>query len=334
VRQFAHPAAFALLLLVLAHFVIVLLRRRRGSGAFAYSSVRLFGARRSWRVSSSWIPLLIELAGLTLIVVALARPQEVTQISNERFGIDLVITLDASGSMAAEDFHPRNRFTVARELITQFIEKRENDRIGIVTFGARAATRVPITFDRDIAKEVLAKAQVGENGDGTAIGHAIATSVNRLRNSPSRSKVIVLLTDGVNNAGSIEPATAAQLAARYGVKIYAIGIGSRGISYAPMKFQDPITGEIRTESVPIRADIDEEAMRGVAKTTGGEYYRATDRQALGNVLARIDQLEKSRLSAPKRENVRELYPLPLSWGLAAMAAALLLGESVWMRLPA
>lgn len=333
-RQFAHPLAFLLLLLVAARLVSFIMRRREGVGAFSFSSVALFGGRRSTKATFSWIPALLEVAGLSLVVFALARPQEVTTVSNERYGIDLVIALDASGSMAAQDFHPRNRFTVAKQLIADFIERRENDRIGIVTFGARAATRVPITYDRDVAKKVLEKADVGENGDGTAIGHAIATSVNRLRSSPSSSKVIILLTDGVNNAGSIEPATAASLAARSGVKIYAIGVGSRGLSYAPVKVQDPITGEERTETVPIRADIDEDGLRAVARTTGGEYFRATDSTALSNVLDRIDHLEKSRLSAPKRENIRELYVPPLAWGVALLAFAFLLGESVWMHLPA
>src|SRR4051794_5012022 len=157
---------------------------------------------------------------------ALARPQRVVRMAaNDRFGIDIVITLDASGSMAAEDFKPRNRFAVAKDLIGDFIARRQDDRVGIVTFGGRAATRVPITFDREVAKAILEKAEIGDNGNGTAIGHAIATSVNRLRTSRSRTRVIILVTDGVNNAGSIEPLTAAQLATRSGIRIYTIGVG-------------------------------------------------------------------------------------------------------------
>src|SRR4051812_24770745 len=178
---------------------------------------------------------------------ALARPQRVVRMAaNDRFGIDIVITLDASGSMAAEDFRPRNRFTVAKDLINDFIARRQDDRIGIVTFGVRAATRVPITFDRQVAQSILERAQVGENGDGTAIGHAIATAVNRLRTSKTRSRIVILVTDGVNNSGSIEPMTAAQLATRLGVKIYTIGVGSRGPVPIPVKRQNPISGEIET----------------------------------------------------------------------------------------
>src|SRR6267143_3561899 len=177
-----------------------------------------------------------------MMIIALARPQRVVRLaSNDRYGIDIVIALDASGSMAAEDFKPRNRFAVAKDLIGDFIARRQDDRIGIVTFGVRAATRVPITYDRDIAQAILDKAQIGENGDGTAIGHAIATSVNRLRSSKTRSRIIILVTDGVNNAGSIEPMAAAQLAARFGIKIYTIGVGSRGAVPIPVKRQNPIS---------------------------------------------------------------------------------------------
>src|SRR5204862_8259017 len=182
----------------------------------------------------------------------------------------------ASGSMAAEDFRPRNRFAVAKDLIGDFIERRQDDRIGIVTFGVRAATRVPITYDRTVAQTILDRAEVGENGDGTAIGHAIATAVNRLRTSKSRSRIIILVTDGVNNAGSIDPSTAARVAAKFGIKIYTIGVGSRGPVPIPLKREDPFTGEIVTTYQIVRADIDEEALAAISKTTNGEYFRATD----------------------------------------------------------
>src|SRR5213078_3405738 len=204
----------------------------------------------------AWLPFALEAIAALMMIVALARPQRVVRMAaNDRFGIDIVIALDASGSMAAEDFKPRNRFGVAKELIGDFISKRQDDRIGIVTFGVRAATRVPITYDRDIAGAILERAQVGENGDGTAIGHAIATSVNRLRTSKTRTRIIILVTDGVNNAGSIEPMTAANLALKYGIKIYTIGVGSRGAVPVPIKREDPLTGEVVTQYQLIRADL-------------------------------------------------------------------------------
>jgi Ca-activated chloride channel family protein len=272
---------------------------------------------------------------MLLLVVALARPQRVTRMAtSDRYGIDIVICLDSSGSMAAEDFRPRNRFSVAKELIGDFIAKRQNDRIGVVTFGVRAVTRVPITFDREIAQAILDKAEVGENGDGTAIGHAIATAVNRLRTSQSRSRVIILVTDGVNNSGSIDPLVAAQLAAKFGIKIYTIGVGSEGAVPLPVKRQNPLTGEIETFYTTIRGELDEKSLSEIARVTGGAFFRATDARAMQDVLGRIDALEKSRLTAPKSEKIEELYAGPLSLALAALGLALLAGETVFMRVPA
>jgi len=335
VTRFASPFFFLLALLVAARVALYIRDTRRGFGAFTFSALSLVARKRSLRTLLSGLPFLLECAGLLLLIAALARPQRVERMStNDRFGIDIVIALDASGSMAAEDFRPRNRFTVARELIGDFINRRENDRIGIVTFGQRAATRVPITYDRDIALSILSKAEVGENGDGTAIGHAIATAVNRLRTSKTRSRIIILVTDGVNNAGSIEPLTAAQLAARYGIKIYTIGVGSRGEVPLPVKEQSRITGRIEIHYEMIRADLDEESLAAIAKTTGGEYFRATDARTMSDVLGRIDRLEKTRLSAPKSERIVELYVFPLAWGLALVGLALLSGETFLQKVTA
>ncbi|MEO8378501.1 MAG: VWA domain-containing protein, partial [Acidobacteriota bacterium] len=213
--RFAHPLWFAVAALVIARAWLYWHDVRTREGAFAFSSFSLLGASRGLRVRSAVLPFLLESLALLLVIVALARPQRVTRLAaNDRFGIDIVVALDASGSMAAEDFRPRNRFTVAKELIGDFIRGRQDDRIGLVTFGSRAATRVPITYDRRITAGILERAELGEHGNGTAIGHALATSVNRLRTSKSRSRVIILVTDGVNNSGSIDPRVAAQLAAR------------------------------------------------------------------------------------------------------------------------
>lgn len=331
---FGSPWLLALAALVILRLVLLVRDRRAHTGAFEFSSTSIVDQKRSLRRHLTWIPLTLELAGWLLLILALARPQTLIATATDRYGVDIVITLDASGSMAAEDFRPRNRFTVAKELIAEFIESRVDDRIGIVTFGARAATRVPITFDREIARDVLEKAQVGENGDGTAIGHAIATAVNRLRGSRARSRVIILVTDGVNNAGSIEPTTAATLARKFGIRIYSIGVGSRGAVPIPVKVQNRFTGEIEVVRQFIRADLDEEMLSAIAESTGGSYFRAVDERALESILARIDRLEKSRLAAPRERDVRELYVQPLSWGLSLLALAFLLGETIWMLLPA
>ena len=332
--HFASPWFFLALLFVAWRFIVGLRERLAPHSAFVFSSFLLLPRKRTIRTTFSWLPLVLETAGLTLLVFALARPQHVTYEAAERFGIDLVVALDASGSMAAEDFLPRNRFSVAQELIAEFIQKRENDRIGLVTFGSRAATRVPITFDRDVVQKILEKTAIGQNGDGTAIGQAIATAVNRLRNSRASTRVILLVTDVVNNAGSVDPRTAAAVAAQLKMKIYAIGVGSKGPVPIPLKVQDQFTGEIRTEYQWIRGEIDEPMLKEITARSGGAYFRAVDRKTLEGVLARIDELEKSRLSAPPRTNVDELFLAPLAWGIALLAVAYLSGESIWMRLPA
>jgi Ca-activated chloride channel homolog len=332
--SFASPIWLALLAALLIRAILYLRDRRTGFAAFEFSSLALAGHRMNARLFFAWIPFVTGIAGLALLTVALARPQHVTIVSDERRGIDIVVVLDSSGSMAAEDFQPKNRFEVAKELISKFIDRRENDRIGIVTFGVRAATRVSITFDREVAMAALNRAKIGDNGDGTAIGHAIATAVNRLRTSRARSRVIILLTDGVNNAGSIDPATAAALAARIGIKIYTIGVGSNGVVPIPIRQQDPLTGRIETVYQVIRADLDEKILQQIAGETGGAYFRATDTRALEDVFQRIDQLEKSTFNAPKTRNVEELYPTPATTGLILIALAAFLGETIWLRLPA
>lgn len=325
-----------LLILAVALRVLLLVRdRRRRFGAFRFSSFSLVSPKQTLRARLSGMPFLLEVVALLLLSVALARPQRIERLAtSERYGIDIVVALDASGSMAAEDFRPKNRFSVARDLIGDFIGRRQDDRIGIVTFGVRAATRVPITYDREIARAALDKAEIGENGDGTAIGHAIATAVNRLRTSRSRSRVIILVTDGVNNSGSIDPLVAASLAARIGIKIYTIGVGSEGPVPLPIKRQNPLTGETETIYTHIRGEIDERALAAIAQTTGGEYFRATDARAMSNVFARIDRLEKTRLTAPRMEKVEELYSLPLTAGLALLTLSLFAGETLWQKVPA
>lgn len=329
------PWWLLLAIAVIVRIALLVRDRRRRTGAFRFSSLSLVREGTSLRAALASFPFLLECAAMLLLVVALARPQRVTRMAtSDRFGIDIVVCLDSSGSMAAEDFRPRNRFSVAKELIGDFIAKRQNDRIGIVTFGVRAVTRVPITFDREIAQAILDKAEVGENGDGTAIGHAIATAVNRLRTSQSRSRVIILVTDGVNNSGSIDPLVAAQLASKFGIKIYTIGVGSEGAVPLPIKRQNPLTGEIETVYTTIRGELDEKSLAEIARVTGGAFFRATDARAMQDVLGRIDTLEKSRLTAPKSEKIEELYSEPLTLALGVLALALLAGETVFMRVPA
>jgi Ca-activated chloride channel family protein len=333
--RLAHPLWLALALLVLGRALLLWRDRRARVGAFGFSSLSLVDSARTFRVRSALLPFVVEALALLLIVLALARPQRVTRLAtSDRFGIDIVIALDASGSMAAEDFRPRNRFTVAKELIADFIRGRQDDRIGLVTFGSRAATRVPVTYDRRITEGILDRAEIGDHGQGTAIGHALATSVNRLRTSKTRSRVIILVTDGVNSAGSIDPRVAAQLAANSGIKVYTIGVGSEGPVPLPVKRENPFTGMTETVYTHIRGELDEPTLKAIADATGGEFFRATDARALARVLQRIDALEKTRLTSPKREQIDELYGYPLAAGLALLLLAWLSGETLWMKVPA
>ena len=333
--RFAQPLWFALAALVIARLVIAIRDRRRSEGSFVFSSLALVSPKQTFRSRLMPIPFVLQILALTLLVVAMARPQRVTRAANsDRYGIDIVVALDASGSMAAEDFRPRNRFAVAKDLIGDFIARRVDDRIGIVTFGVRAVTRVPITFDRDIARLILSRAEIGENGNGTAIGHAVATAVNRLRGSQSRTRVIILVTDGVNNAGSIDPLVAASLAEKFGIKVYTIGVGSEGPVPLPVRRQNPFTGEIETVYQHIRGEIDERTLSGIARSTGGEYFRATDARAMGQVLQRIDRLEKTRLTAPRNDVVDELYAWPAAAGIALLGLALVAGETFLLKVPA
>lgn len=333
--RFADPLWLALSLLVAARIALLAFDRKRRFGAFGFSSLSLVAPARGLRAATAAIPFALESLAMLALVVALARPQRVVRLaSGDRYGVDIVIALDASGSMAAEDFRPRNRFTVAKDLISEFIRRRQDDRIGVVTFGSRAATRVPITYDRRIAEAILDQAEIGDHGNGTAIGHALATAVNRLRTSKTHSRIVILVTDGVNNSGSIDPIVAAQLAARSGIKVYTIGVGSEGPVPLPVKRQNPFTGQIETIYTHIRGELDEKSLSSIASMTGGEFFRATDARALSNVLTRIDQLEKTRLSAPKREDVDELYAWPLTAGLALFALALLGSETWWLKVPA
>ncbi|MBW3670759.1 MAG: VWA domain-containing protein [Acidobacteria bacterium] len=330
---FATPLWFLALIPVALRIVWLVADRRRNVTAFPYSSLRLIRKRPTLRSRTRWAPVVFEVAALSLIVTALARPQLVESTTDEQRGIDIVIVLDASGSMAAEDFRPRNRFTVAKDLVDQFISRRFTDRIGVITFGTRAATRVPVTFDLLMARKALEHARIGENGDGTAIGQAVATAANRLRPSDAKNRVMILLTDGVNNAGSIDPMTAARLAAELGIRVYTIGVGSRGPVPIPVSVQDALTGAITTRYQFIRADLDEEMLTQMAEMSGGQYFRATDEKALSQILNRIDELETSQLTAPKRRIVNDLYGRPLLLGIALMVLSIAGGETVWMRLP-
>lgn len=251
---------------------------------------------------------------LVLMVVALARPQAGARIEDvSTLGVDIVVALDVSGSMRAEDFRPDNRLTVARQTIQSFIEGRPADRLGLVVFAALATTRCPLTLDHEMLSQFLSQVDFApRDQDGTAMGMGLATAVNRLRKSSAESKVVVLVTDGVNNTGQIGPKAAAEAARALGVKVYTIGVGSEGSVRVPVG---------RGQYMMQRVELDEELLVEIAERTGGEYFRATDAEALATVFETIDALEKTEIQSRVRMLYSELFP----WMLLP-AALLLFGE--------
>src|SRR5436305_11350407 len=250
-------------------------------------------------------------------VLALARPRSgarAEDVTSE--GINIVIAFDISSSMLAQDFQPQNRLEVAREKVKQFVSLRQSDRIGIVAFSGEALTQVPLTTDYPVVLQAVSNLQAGQLEDGTAIGNAIATAANRLRDAPGKSRVLILLTDGVNNRGSIEPLVAAKAAEAYGIKVYGIGVGSVGM--APVPVGRNAAGGLRYEYQPV--EIDEGLLSNIARMTGGRYFRARDAAALQNIYAFIDQMERAPVHSTTVVRYRELYRWPLSIALLALLA--------------
>ncbi len=276
---------------------------------------------------------LLRTAALALIVLALARPQAGSATTKlHREGVDVVLAVDISGSMLAEDFtlggQRASRVDAVKSVVKQFVAARPEDRIGLVLFSARPYTQCPLTLDHGWLLQNLERAQVGMLEDGTAIGSALATAVNRLRASTAKSKFVVLLTDGVQNVGRISPETAAEAAAALGVKVYTVGAGTRGM--APYPFKDVFGNKVYR---PIAADLDEDSLRKVAAKTNGKYFRATDTKSLADIYAEIDRSEKTPFEAPEFVDYRELYPWLLWPAFALVLAEIGLGETVLRKLP-
>jgi Ca-activated chloride channel family protein len=317
--QFAQPRLLFLLAVVPLLVWLYLRRVRRGEGSLRISStISLEGVRPTWTVRARHALFGLEMAALALAIVALARPQKGTEeeeILTE--GVDIVIALDASGSMAAEDYAPRNRLVVAKRVIGQFVEGLRHDRVGLVVFAGKALTRCPLTLDYGVLLQVIDSIELGTMDDGTAIGNALATSLNRLRSSPAKSKVIVLVTDGVNNRGEVQPLDAAKIARTLGVKIYTVGVGSRGTARFPVRDN---FGQVMYVNLPV--EIDEESLSRIAETTGGIYYRSTDRPSLEKIFAEIARLEKTKVEVKTYTHYNERFVdfLGPALGLLALVA--------------
>ena len=298
-------------------------RRRRQPPAITFSRVSILAKGPRAGRWISWATVILRSAALAGVVLALARPRVAgrTEQSNSE-GINIVIAFDISSSMLAEDFQPQNRLEVAREKVKQFVTLRNSDRIGMVAFSGEALTQVPLTTDYPVVLAALDNLQPGQLEDGTAIGTAIATAVNRLRSAPGRSRVVVLLTDGVNNRGTIDPRTAAQAAAAFGIRIYTIGVGTEGM--APVPVGRGVFG-LRYENRPV--EIDDALLTEIAQRTGGRYFRARDAAALERITTEIDRLERTPVRTRVYTRFTELYRWPLA--LALLALVLELGLVAW-----
>lgn len=331
---FASPWALWLLLLLPVLAWKMARPGKAGSAVSTYPDLRLLNSRR--RSLRPWLARQLpwlRIPALALLIVALARPQMAAGIREiGGAGIDIMLALDISGSMQAEDFRPKNRFTVAKETVGEFIRNAGANRLGLVIFAGKAFTQSPLAADHQIVSQLLDRVQLGMLEDGTAIGMAIATAAHRLQASQARSKVIILLTDGVNNRGEIDPPTAAEAAAALGIKIYAIGVGRQG--GAPVPMQDPIFGKRymtdRRTGQPIMTKLDEAVLKKIAAATGGKYFRATDATALRQIYTQIDQMEKSQFTAKRERRYDEKFTKYAAWGIGLLVLQALLGAT-WLR---
>ena len=339
--SFAHP--WFLLALLLVPLIAWLRGQRGAAAALVFSStatLRALGKRSASRAGAIMRGLLY--LSLTIFILALARPQlgkSLTEV--EASGIDIMVVLDVSGSMLTKDFtvggDEATRVDAIREVTRKFIEGRPNDRIGIIAFAGRPYVVSPLTLDHDWLIQNLDRVRIGLVEDGTAIGSAIAAAANRLTDKKSKSRAIVLLTDGDNNAGKIPPDTAAEAIKALGIKLYAIGAGSNGV--APVPVFDQNTGRPLTDASGAllyqnqRVQFNEAGLKEVAKIAGGKFFRATDTDSLENVYADIDKLEKSTVSVKKFQQYRDLFPACLMAGAGVLLAELLLSQTIWKKLP-
>jgi Ca-activated chloride channel family protein len=324
-------AIFALGLLAIILMVVYYARRKRfKSATIKYSDVRIVKrAARSGRQRFRFVLILLRVLAVAAFVIAFARPRsgtEYKEVTSE--GVDIMLALDVSSSMQAEDFKPHNRLHVAKEEIKKFINRRVNDRMGLVVFARYSYTQCPLTTDYGVLLNFVDQVSFGVVEDGTAIGMAIANSVNRLRESESKSKIVVLLTDGVNNAGEIDPLTAANLADAMDIKIYTIGAGKPGNAMYPI--QDPIFGK---RYVYQPTQIDEKTLREIAQRTDGKYFRARSGEELEEIYGIIDDLEKTEVKVAAHIQYKELFHYFAYAGLILLVLEMLLATTYFRKLP-
>jgi Ca-activated chloride channel homolog len=329
---FGHP--WLLLLLLILPIAAWLRGKQTAQPAFLYSSVQLVkGIASLHQTNRGKILMRMRWFALALMIVALARPHlPQGDAKIKASGIDIVVALDLSGSMAAEDFTLRgkdvNRLTIAKQVLEEFIDKRINDRIGLVAFAGQAFIAAPLTLDHDFLLQNLSRLELNTIPDGTAIGSGLSAALNRLREVKSKSKIVILMTDGVNNAGKVLPLTAAEAAQTLGIKVYTIGVGTKGIAKVPGR---DAFGNLRYFQQKV--EIDEETLTEMAKRTGGKYYRADNTEALKRIYEEIDKFERTEAAMKKFQRYKEMFKWFVLAGLSFFGLEMVLGNTVWRRLP-
>lgn len=325
---FAYPKLLWLLLILppLGYWLFARDKKTRPYLHYSDSSYRNV-LKKTWRQRLYPALHVLRLLAVALLVVALARPQSTSKQSSKNIeGVDIVMAMDISGSMLAEDFSP-NRLEASKQLAREFVRGRESDRIAVVAFSGEAYTQCPLTIDHGILENRIRQLKSGVITDGTALGDGLAVSINRVRQSDAKSKVIILLTDGVNNAGSIDPLTASEIAKTYGIRVYTIGVGTRGL--APYPYKTPFGIQYQN----VQVEIDENLLKQIADETGGTYFRATNKNRLKAVFEEIDKLEKTKIEVLSYEQRAEEFK-PFLWAaLMLLLLELLLRLSVFKTLP-
>ena len=328
--EFANPKILWLLVVVPLVVVYYVWRVTQGGASIVISTTdSLRKAPRTLRYYLRHLPIALRAVVLVLIIVALARPQSVEhETKTETDGIDIVLAVDISTSMLARDLQP-DRLSAAKEVAAQFVANRQGDRIGLVVFAGEAFTQTPLTTDQSSLQTLLGRLRSGVVEDGTAIGNGLATAVNRLRESDSKSKVVILLTDGVNNRGQIAPLTVADIAKEQGIKVYTIGVGRNGT--APYPVFDARGREMYT--VDMKVEIDEKMLQAIAEKTGGEYFRATDKTSLAQIYDQINSMEKSKVEKFDITHIYEEYLIFVLWAIALLMLEFIIKYIVLKRIP-
>lgn len=326
---FANPTYLYLLLLLIPMIGWYIYKLSKSQASLQVSSSEAFDlpAAKSWKIHLRHLPFVLRMIAIALLIVVLARPQSTNSWQNSSTeGIDIMLAMDISTSMLAEDLKP-NRLEASKDVAASFINGRQNDNIGLVVFAAESFTQCPLTIDHMVLLNLFKDIQPGIIQDGTAIGLGLANAVSRIKDSQAKSKVIILLTDGVNNTGEIAPVTAAEIAKSFGVRVYTIGVGTQGEAPYPI----PTAFGIQYQNIPV--EIDEPALKQIAATTGGQYFRATDNASLKEIYSEIDQMEKTKISVQEFSKKQEEYKM---WALivfALLLVELLLRNTVLKSIP-